>query len=106
MTRGITAIPKALWDYRKLLGINSQHLDLLATISSKYRGSEPPVLDMAWITEAMNRKPDTIRKLRSDLTRKGLLKVEPSTKHRRRYDLSPTNRRLESLITAELISNR
>ncbi|MFH0912239.1 MAG: hypothetical protein V1807_01105 [Patescibacteria group bacterium] len=102
--RGITAIPKALWDYRETLGIGSNLIDLWGVVSAKYRGSRPPTLKIAWIAETVGKKPDTVRKLLEKAEKKKLLKISKKPNGKYEIDLSPTNQRLNSLLTAEQFS--
>jgi len=104
-SRGIIAIPKILFDYRREIGINSQHIDLWATISSKYRGIEKPKTTIKWLAELTNKKPNTITKLLNEMENKSLLKRTWLIKGKYEFDLSPTNDLLNSLLTRDTINN-
>lgn len=97
--RGIIAIPKALWDFRRELGINGQHIDVWGAISAKYRSGNEIRLKYSWLAEATNKKPGTVRKLMKELEKKGLIRITKLSHSKYLLDLSPTTNKLMGLLT-------
>jgi len=95
----IISIPAALLRFKKDLGLNNQHMVLWIAISSRYRGTEAPILQIEWLADAIDRTPDYTRKLLTDLKDKGLLHMDSLSGYRSRFDLSPTNHVLDDLLT-------
>jgi len=103
MSRGVTAIPKALHqDFRTELGLGFQHIALWLVISAKYRGTEIPRFKINWLVDALGLTPSYVRKLLRELKVKGLLRIIPLGRYEYELDLSPTNYTLDSLLTRNI----